>query len=338
MNQILKRLAYCAATSAFLFIPATSSWAVPLQGTAHLFAQDRTNAQVRGRSRTATEYPRAAVRNRLPYPIHFQEVSGRGLLVSGWINGAGPFTFAVDTGAGATILSRRVATEAGVVVGSRRPVIVGGLSDRASVTGQEVSIGRLALGDEQNILPSTGPAVVLETLAPGIDGVLDPVDAFWPLGFEIDFRRSSITIFDPRLTPLRRGTDLSYDSAVVPWLQDGVTRRPFVSLESGHRALIDTGSGLGLALTSKSANSLGVAPGGRRAQPAEIRDLAGGTIDAHRIAPTNIRIGSLVLNGIPTDLIPNANAKSPILLGRDALRPFRLAFDPISRLIRFIAS
>ena len=52
----------------------------------------------------------------IPHSVSFREVHGRGLLVTVWINSAGPFTFAIDTGAGATILSPRVATEAGVSV------------------------------------------------------------------------------------------------------------------------------------------------------------------------------------------------------------------------------
>src|ERR1051325_5517669 len=43
----------------------------------------------------------------LPSPVSFREAEGRGLLVRTWVNGAGPFNFAIDTGAGATILSSR---------------------------------------------------------------------------------------------------------------------------------------------------------------------------------------------------------------------------------------
>jgi len=40
------------------------------------------------------------------------------LLIDTWINSAGPFTFAIDTGAGITIISPRVAREAEVNVRS----------------------------------------------------------------------------------------------------------------------------------------------------------------------------------------------------------------------------
>ncbi|HEX8920997.1 MAG TPA: aspartyl protease family protein [Pyrinomonadaceae bacterium] len=256
-------------------------------------------------------------------------------MVDAWVNGAGPFTFAVDTGAGATILSRRVVAEAGVAVSDKRPIMLGGLSGAGAVASYEAIIRSLAVGDEQNILPSKGLVIITERLAPGVDGVLDPVEAYWPLGFEIDMVRGEMSAFDTRQRPLRRGANLPPDGTIVSWLMDGQSRRPFVMLEGGRRALLDTGSGFGLALTADAARSLGIAPG-RGSGSRDIRDLAGGSIPAHRIAPATIRVGELVLRGIPTDLLLNARAGSPILLGRDALRPFRLSFDPSARLIRIM--
>ena len=336
MKHSLKKIAACAVTSAFLFIPATNTWAAHLSVTAHTFAR-RGVAEVGATSPSASLEVRARRSSAtIPSTVRFQEVSGRGLLVSVWINGSGPYTFAVDTGAGATILSARVAREARVARSGSPSLIIGGISERGSTTGQEVSLSRIAVGDSGNLLPSSGRAVVIEELAPGLDGVLDPSEAYWPLGFEIDMPRGLMSAFDARTTPLRR-TDSTADAAVVPWLADGGTRRPFVALSGGRRALIDTGSGLGLGVTVDAAMSLGIAPGRGRSRVEQIRDLGGGTVAAHRIAPTNISIGPLVLNGIPTDLLPDASASSPIILGRDALRPFRITFDPINRLVRFIA-
>ena len=144
-----------------------------------------------------------------------------------------------------------------------------------------------------------------------------------------------MTAFDPRQTPLRRGVSLPPDGTIVPWLTDGQSRRPFVTLEGGRRALIDTGSGFGLAVTVEAARALGILPGAGR-ERGDVRDLGGGRITAHRIPPATVRLGSLVLRGIPTDLLTHVRAGSPILLGRDALRPFRLTFDPVNRLIRIV--
>jgi predicted aspartyl protease len=315
MRHGLRKLALLCASSALLLIPAINTWAVSLSGTAHLSVQP-----------VAVELPRT---------VRFREETGRGLLVSAWVNGAGPFTFAVDTGAGATLLSRRVADEARVALSGRRLLMIGGLSGAGTVPSYEATIRSLALGDSQNLLPSRGFVLVTERLAPGIDGVLDPVEAYGPLGFEIDMVRGELTAFDPRLAPLRRGSNLPPDGTIVSWLTDGQSRRPFVMLEGGRRALIDTGSGFGLALTEDAARSLGLVTGRGRPR-GDVRDLAGGNIPAHRISPATVRLGAMVLRGIPTDLLSTTRAGSPILLGRDALRPFRLSFDPVSRLIRIV--
>jgi hypothetical protein len=52
-----------------------------------------------------------------------------------------------------------------------------------------------------------------------------------------------------------------------------------------------------------------------------------------RRVTTTIAIGSLTLQKIPTDLIAGSDADAPTLLGLAALRPFRLRFDPLHRLI-----
>lgn len=315
MRCSLRKIALCCASSALLLIPAANTWAAPSNGA----------AQVSVRSAAAT----------LPRTVRFREEEGRGLLVNVWINNAGPYTFAIDTGAGATLLSRRVADQARVAVSNKRPVMIGGLSGGGVVASYEAIVRSLALGDEQNLLPSKGLVLITERLAPGVDGVLDPAEAYGSLGFEIDMVRGEMTAFDPRLAPLRRGASLPSDAAIVSWLMDGQSRRPFVMLEGGRRALLDTGSGFGLAVTEDAARALGIIAGrGRRR--GDVRDLAGGSIPAQRISPTTIRLGEMVLRGIPTDLLLSARAASPILLGRDALRPFRLSFDPVSRLIRIM--
>jgi hypothetical protein len=106
------------------------------------------------------------------------------------------------------------------------------------------------------------------------------------------------------------------------------TGRPFVRLGDGRLALIDTGSGFGLAVSdgrvvSKNHNQ----------QDQVIRDLAGGSISARRVDPVTVNIGALELKSVPTDFLFGAPAGTPVIIGRDALYPFRLTFDPTSRLI-----
>ncbi|HYE15872.1 MAG TPA: retropepsin-like aspartic protease, partial [Pyrinomonadaceae bacterium] len=110
------------------------------------------------------------------------------------------------------------------------------------------------------------------------------------------------------------------------------SRRPFVMLSEGRRALLDTGSGFGLAVDASAARALGInASGGR--ERAGVRDLAGGRVEAQRVRPATVSVGPLVLRGVPTDLLTRAQKGAPVILGRDALRPFELTFDPVNRLV-----
>src|SRR5260370_9543093 len=85
-------------------------------------------------------------------PVGFREVAGRGLLIRTWVNGAGPFSFAIDTGAGATLLSQGVADEARVKIKSVRATSIGGLSG-AAVAAQEASGDSFEIGERAKDLP-----------------------------------------------------------------------------------------------------------------------------------------------------------------------------------------
>lgn len=320
------RLIQVMASTIFLAL-TIAIWAVPQNGAARFALQKfglregRNSGVARNKS---SKYG-------LPAPVRFREVANRGLLVPTWVNGAGPYSFAVDTGAGATIISDRVSMNAGLSVAGGRATRIGGLSTNRPVAGQEAYVRSLAIGDQNNFLPSRGAVIVSNGLPSDIDGVLDPTEAYWPLGYVIDMPRGEISAFDPRLTPLRLNNSPP-DGAMVNWLFEAGSRRPFVMLDTGHRALIDTGSGFGLAINTDVARSFGIVTGEGK-ERLGIQDIAGGTISARRIAPASVRIGPLLLRRVPTDLLSDTEAGSPVLLGRDALRPFRLAFDPVARLI-----
>jgi predicted aspartyl protease len=249
-----------------------------------------------------------------------------------WINGVGSYSFAIDTGAGATLLSERVAREA--AVGTRRSrLTLGGLSGVGKASGREAVLSSLAIGESDNLLPGRGLCIVTDSLPPGVDGVLDPTEAYWPLGYVIDFQNEELRAFDPRTTPLSR-QDETPGAAVVAWLFEAGSRRPFVMLNGTKRALIDTGSRFGLALGAEDARAIGILNDGRGRSRDGVRDIGGGQVTATRVAPANVHIGALALRGVPTDLLLGAHAGAPILLGRDALQPFELTFDPLHRLIR----
>lgn len=316
-----------------IILAATSNWAASLNRAAHLFAPSTVMSRTAAtRSNKSGASLISAPKASLPSVVRFREIEGRGLVARVWVNGAGSYTFAIDTGAGATLLSERVAREAQVAVKGSR-LTLGGLSGVGTATGREAVVRSLAVGESDNLLPARGLFIITDRVPQGIDGVLDPTESYWPLGFMIDLPNGELSAFDPRATPLRR-SDVSQGGAVVPWLFEAGSRRPFVLLNGTRRALLDTGSAFGLALSAESAAAIGLIHDGRGRERNRVRDIGGGQIAARRIAPSTVNIGALVLRGVPTDLLSGAHLDAPILLGRDALQPFQLTFDPLSRLIR----
>jgi hypothetical protein len=207
--------------------------------------------------------------------------------------------------------------------------IIAGISGN-EITAQRVTLKELALGTSDNLMPGPISAAIAQTLPAGVDIVLDPTEAFSPFGYTIDFGAQVLTAFDPAYAGLNLHS-FPLDGTVVPWIREGEDRRPFVRLGDGNVALVDTGSSFGLAISSSS-----ISASNRGAQPS--RDLGGGSFRVHRVAPSNVSIGSLSLNGIPTDILSGTDLAAPRLLGRDALNPFIISFDPLHRLIEIAPS
>jgi hypothetical protein len=244
-------------------------------------------------------------------------------LVRTWVNGIGPFNFAIDTGAGATLVSQRVASESRVARTDDQPAAIAGLSGTRA-TAYHASLQSLAIGEIENYLPARGEVMITSGLPVDLDGLLDPTEALSPLGYTIDIPRREFIAFDPRTEAVQMN-QAPLEGTVVAWLREAHGRRPFVMLDNGDRALIDTGSSLGLAVRDPNA--------GTRPATSSARDVGGGQISARRVSTSTISIGSLILRRIPTDLVSGSELDAPVLLGLTALRPFRIRFDPVHRLI-----
>lgn len=303
---------------------AAMVWAVPNAGAAQF-----TSKAVARESRSVTK---------LPLPARFRLQRESGLLLRVWLNGSGPYIFAVDTGAGLNVITERVAGEARLPVRTVRPTIMGGLTAARISSNREAVINQLALGDRGNTLPSQKTALIVPSLAPGIDGILDPTDTYSPFGYSIDISNELIGALDTNATNAIRSRTMqpAIEGAVVPWLRVGESNRPFVRLGDGRIALVDTGSGFGLAVSERNAVIVGSNRG--RGNTEGIRDIGGGTIFSRRVSPSTISIGELVLRGIPTDILFQVEDDAPVILGRDALYPFKITFDPRRRLIEFVTS
>ncbi|MDX6712216.1 MAG: hypothetical protein QOH96_3232 [Blastocatellia bacterium] len=330
----MKAASSIASVFAILFI--VFLWAASQSGVAHSGfqspgeghrSQNAPGARNPGRLKAAA----LQSRSRIPSPASFRDDGDRGLIVSTWINGAGRFEFSIDTGVGITLISDRVAALANVSSEHGSAIPIGGLSGRYQATGREVLLTNLALESMDNTVPGTVKALVTHDLPPGIDGILEPADAFRPLGFTIDMRTKELAAFDPIVAPLST-MDVPTDGAVVKWIFADESRRPFVMLTNGRRVLIDTGSSLGFAVSQEVAHSTGIFSI-EDSETRSVRDIGGGTIGYRRVSPATINIGSLTLRNVPTEILTGAVSDAPMILGREALRPFYMAFDPVHRLI-----
>jgi len=296
-----------AIALSILSVVATVAWAVPIQGIAHQRVQRLISAEVVA-------------------PIRLRDERDRGLVAQGWINGVGPFAFVIDTGAGVSLISRNVVERARLQVTQSRRSLVGGLSTSPISSNQETRISGLALGDRDNNVAGNFAAAVVTNLPASIDGILDPTDIFRPFGYSVDIPNRELRVFDTASQRLRL-TDVPKDGAVVRWVREAGSDRPFVRLGDGRLALIDTGSSFGFALSEAGSIQ-------RRSENA-IHDLGGGIVQSRRVAPQTVSVGALVLNKVPTDVLTGVAPGTPIILGRGALFPFKITFDPSSRLIAF---
>lgn len=303
---------------------ATVVWAVPAIGTAHQLLRRKA-----GYSSAAPTSSSASV---AVAPIRLRDDEDHGLLAKGWINGAGPFVFAIDTGAGASLISRRVVDEARLQVTKSRTSLVGGLSTAPISSDQEARLNGLALGNPGNQVPGRVVAAVVANLPRAIDGVLDPTEVFSPFGYSVDLPNRELRVFDAATARLSLNQQPP-EGAVVRWVRQGGSHRPFVKLGDGSLALIDTGSAFGLALNESQVVSQQSSHRQDRARTSQ--DLGGGRVQSRRISPQTVNIGALVLNGVPTDVLSGVAPGTPIILGRRALFPFRITFDPGARLISF---
>lgn len=293
-----------------LSVVAIVAWAVPILGIAH----QRVGQPETTRSSSVA-------------PIRLRDERG-GLLARGWINGTGPFVFAIDTGAGVSLISTRVVAEARLgMTKSRRP-LVGGLSTSPISSNQETQIAGLALGFRENRISGSFTAAVVANLPGSIDGVLDPTEVFKPFGYAIDLPNRELLVFNTT-APRLRSSDVLPGGTVVRWVREAGSRRPFVRLDDGRLALLDTGSGFGLALNEgRSATGAN-----HRRDHNTIQDLGGGRVQSRSVEPQTVSIGALVLRGVPTDVLTGVAPGTPIILGRRALFPFRITFDPTAQLI-----
>ena len=131
-----------------------------------------------------------------------------------------------------------------------------GLSATSISSNQETRISKLALGNRDNTISSIVVAAVVPILPGSVDGILDPTQVFGSLSYSIDLPRQQLVVFDSGKGNLKSSTS-STEGVVVPWIKVGTSHRPYVRLDNGQLALIDTGSGFGLAFSDNPSQRSG---------------------------------------------------------------------------------
>jgi hypothetical protein len=210
---------------------------------------------------------------------------------------------------------------------SKRP-LVGGLSTSPISSNEQAVPNKISIGHSTNVVPGKPILAIVPTLPGAIDGILDPTDLFGGMAYSIDLPNRQLLVFDGAANGLDLGR-VPKDGAVVRWVRESGSDRPFVRLGDGRLALLDTGSGFGLAVNQPSF------VGGKNHMRGNVTDLGGGAVQSRQIAPTTVSIGALVLRGVPTDVLIGVPADTPLILGRRALYPFKVTFNPSARLIAF---
>src|SRR5688500_20023145 len=201
---------------------AAMAWAVPVVGAAH-FLGTRATGNVNA----------AVVR---PGPARFRVEKERGLLLQVWINGRGPYLFAVDTGAGMNVISQRVVTAAGLPTRTVPTTIIGGLSNARSFSNREAILDRIALDGRANTLPSKQTALIVKNLPPDLDGILDPTEAFAPFGYSIDLPNEQIDALPAG--SIHPDTRLPDEVVIFPWVRTDTVNLPVVLFDAGHTAFV----------------------------------------------------------------------------------------------------
>jgi predicted aspartyl protease len=114
------------------------------------------------------------------------------IIVPVMVNGLGPFSFALDTGANTTVLTPHLVAALGLNITEDATVIMNGATGSATVP--TASVERVAAGDvvlEKQQLP------VADALIAGIDGILG-VDGFESKRIMVEFKKNRIEIRDAR--------------------------------------------------------------------------------------------------------------------------------------------
>jgi predicted aspartyl protease len=255
------------------------------------------------------------------------------MTVDVFINGQGPFPFAVDTGADRTAISASLATRLGLIGdGTAQLHGVAGV-DQVTTT----RLGLLQVGSKQvaNI-----QAPILPDGALGVMGLLG-IDALADQRVTMDFLGEQMTV---RPGSYREATDNDAETIVI------TARRRFGQLVlvnasvGGQRVYAIVDSGSQTTIGNPALKRLLSKRGQDAAVPTELISVTGRKIAGDYALLPKMKIGGVVLGDIPivySDAHPfkkfKLMNKPAMLIGVDILRAFeRVSLDFDSKKVRFL--
>ncbi|WP_114954719.1 retroviral-like aspartic protease family protein [Sphingosinicella terrae] len=266
--------------------------------------------------------------------LGFEEDRTQRMTVPVTIDGQGPYSFIVDTGAERTAISRELANRLELNPG--RTAVVHSMTEVSRIDTfviPELEIGRRTVSDIH------APALARHHL--GAEGLLG-IDSLQSQRVELDFINQVMTVTPSRRREQRWPSDTIVVSArnryghllLVDATFDG--QRIYVIVDTGSQVTV-ANSALRRRLEARRRLSA--------LHPIRMMSVTGGILEAEYGIAREIRIGGAGIRNLPVafaDVQPfrklQLTEQPAILLGMDALQLFeRVSFDFANRRVRFLA-
>jgi len=256
---------------------------------------------------------------------------GRRMTVATHVNGAGPFSFTIDTGAARSVVSDRLASRLSLPLG--KAVTIYGIDGPSPASTVVVGSLRIGARERTNIA-----APVLPERSLGSSGFLG-IDALKDERVLMDFKRNRVTIAQSAREAMEGETGVIVVTGRSRFGQLILTDARVGGIKV--RAIIDTGAQntIGNLPLQRMMAKRGAPPG----QKTAIVGVTGAELPAEATSIRRITIGGIELNHMPiayadvqTFRLFGIDDKPAILVGMDVLRMFeRVAVDFKEREVRF---
>lgn len=267
-----------------------------------------------------------------------QEIKGRTdstdrMTVGVHIDGHGPFSFVVDTGAERTVISVELAAQLRLI--SVRSARLLSLSEESVVP--TVLISRLSISGTV-VDAISAPALARDHL--GAAGILG-IDTLQKQRVVFDFKRGLM-----KVSPSAQRKEHSYGEEIVVRARSRFGRLVLADAAVGGQkvyVIIDSGAQLSVG-NPALLQRLVARRHSKAAAPVRLTSVTGGTITANAALLRKVRIGGVHLENMPVVIADSGvfhklglTDRPALLLGMDVLRSFdRVSIDFANRRIRFL--